>query len=144
MEPYQLPNVAVMADSDRQALLAQMREGVRRLPIFRRPQTRAECLDEGWNASRPCPFVGCRHHLFLDVDEARGSISPNTRLEPWEMSESCVLDVVERHGELSLEDIGKYFGLTRERIRQIEFRAKQRLLAPVLEQGLDVHLDEVG
>lgn len=28
-----------------------------------RPTTRAECRDE----ARPCPWVGCRHHLLLEV-----------------------------------------------------------------------------
>lgn len=28
-----------------------------------RPRTRGECLEE----ARPCPWVGCRHHLLLEV-----------------------------------------------------------------------------
>src|SRR3984957_9957175 len=28
-----------------------------------RPQTRADCA----SGERPCPFVSCKHHLFLDV-----------------------------------------------------------------------------
>src|SRR4030095_9996023 len=28
-----------------------------------RPQTREECT----NMQRPCPFVSCAHHLYLDV-----------------------------------------------------------------------------
>jgi hypothetical protein len=31
-----------------------------------RPTTRAECRDE----ARPCPWVSCRHHLLLEVEEA--------------------------------------------------------------------------
>jgi hypothetical protein len=32
-----------------------------------RPKTRAECRDE----ARPCPWVGCRHHLLLEVAKTR-------------------------------------------------------------------------
>lgn len=30
-----------------------------------RPTTRAECLEE----ARPCPWVGCKHHLLLEVED---------------------------------------------------------------------------
>jgi len=33
---------------------------------------------------------------------------------------SCTLDVV-RHGEMTLEQVGEIMGITRERVRQIEF-----------------------
>lgn len=33
-----------------------------------RPRTRAECLQE----ARPCPWVGCRHHLLLEVATSEG------------------------------------------------------------------------
>jgi hypothetical protein len=38
-------------------------------PMFAipRPKTRAECRDE----ARPCPWVGCRHHLLLEVAKTR-------------------------------------------------------------------------
>jgi hypothetical protein len=32
-----------------------------------RPKTRGECSEE----ARPCPWVGCRHHLLLEVAKAR-------------------------------------------------------------------------
>jgi hypothetical protein len=32
-----------------------------------RPRTRADCLDE----ARPCPWVGCRHHLAFDLAVAQ-------------------------------------------------------------------------
>lgn len=46
-------------------------------PIYR-PRRRAECEPGGWNAQRPCPFVGCKHHLFLEV-KATGNL--NVRME---------------------------------------------------------------
>jgi hypothetical protein len=59
-----------------------------------RPRTRAECVD----GARPCPFVGCRHHLFLDVDD-HGAIRLNfPDIAPDELGESCSLDIAERVG----------------------------------------------
>jgi len=67
-----------------------------------RPKTRAECLD----GARPCPFVSCQHHLFLDVSPRTGAIKLNfPDLEVWEMTETCALDVADRGGT-TLEEVG--------------------------------------
>lgn len=80
-----------------------------------RPRTRAECED----GARPCPFVSCAHHLYLDVSPKTGSIKVNfPDMEPDEIPESCVLDVAQR--EPTLEEIGAIMNLTRERVRQLE------------------------
>ena len=102
-----------------------------------RPRTRAECVD----APRPCPFVSCKHHLYLDVSRV-GSVKLNfPDVEAWEMAESCVLDVAARGGE-SDESVGAMMNLTRERVRQIEIGALAKL-APLLPSALDVEdLDE--
>lgn len=34
-----------------------------------RPMTRGDCGQE----ARPCPWVGCRHHLLLEVAESKGT-----------------------------------------------------------------------
>jgi hypothetical protein len=86
------------------------------------PRTRGECPP-----TRPCPFVGCKFHLYLDVDERIGTIKLNfPDLEPWEMVESCALDVAERGG-VTLEVAAGLLNLTRERTRQIEARAEEEL-----------------
>lgn len=46
------------------------------LPLFEeeavsRPRTRGDCF----RLPRPCPFVGCRHHLYLDVRRDRVSVT---------------------------------------------------------------------
>jgi hypothetical protein len=88
-----------------------------------RPKTRAECKD----GPRPCPYVGCKYHLFLDVNPTSGAIKLNfPDLEVWEMGESCALDVAE-HGGTTLEDVGEITNLTRERIRQLEVKALAKL-----------------
>src|SRR5262249_28750008 len=45
-----------------------------------RPRTRAECAE----GQRPCPWVSCKHHLYLDVNPETGSIKLNfPDLEVW-------------------------------------------------------------
>lgn len=88
-----------------------------------RPRTRGECR----NMPRPCPYVGCKYHLYLDVSP-RGGLKLNfPDLEPWELEETCALDVAERPGTVTLEDVGRFMNLTRERVRQVEATALQRI-----------------
>jgi hypothetical protein len=89
-----------------------------------RPRARAECANSG---QRPCPWVACKHHLYLDVNPETGSIKINfPDLEPWELPETCALDVAERGG-ITLEEVGEIMNLTRERIRQVEVRGLLKL-----------------
>lgn len=91
--------------------------------VVERPRTRGECE----NGERPCPFAGCRYHLFVDVNPKGGSLKLNfPDMELWELSETCALDVADRGG-IQLEKLGYVMNLTRERIRQIEMRAVQKL-----------------
>jgi hypothetical protein len=95
-----------------------------------RPAVRADCQF----AARPCPFVSCKHHLYLDVNPETGSIKLNfPDLEVWEMRETCSLDVADRGG-VTLEEVGEILNLTRERIRQVEVRGllKLKIVAPEL------------
>src|SRR5262249_55969303 len=60
-----------------------------------RPTSRGQCCQE----IRPCPWVACKYHLYLDVNPETGSIKINfPDLEPWEMGETCALDVADRNG----------------------------------------------
>jgi hypothetical protein len=97
-----------------------------------RPGTRAECKAE----ARPCPWVACKYHLYLDVNPDTGSIKINfPDLEPWELTETCALDVADRSG-ITLEEVGEIMNLTRERIRQVEVRGllKLRMSSPSPEE----------
>lgn len=99
-----------------------------------RPITRGDCeADPG----RPCPWVGCSHHLYLDVNEDTGAIKLNfPHLEVWEMGESCSLDVADRGG-VTLEEVGAIVNLTRESVRQIEVRGLDKMK----DEGEDDLLD---
>lgn len=93
--------------------------------LGRRPRTRAECE----SVERPCPFVSCRHHLYLDVHARTGSIKLNfPDLEPDELpaDASCSLDIAER-GAVTLHQTGALLNVTREAVRQIEDRALHRV-----------------
>ncbi|AKU91112.1 DNA-binding protein AsgB [Vulgatibacter incomptus] len=88
-----------------------------------RPRSRADCAD----APRPCLFVSCKHHLYLDVNPETGSVKLNfPDKEVWELEETCALDVADRGG-ITLEEVGVIMNLTRERIRQVESRGLHKL-----------------
>lgn len=88
-----------------------------------KPTSRSECKD----MERPCPFVSCKYHLYIDVHPVRGSIKLNfPDVEVWEMTETCALDVADRGG-ITLEEVGEIMNLTRERVRQVETAGLSKL-----------------
>lgn len=92
---------------------------------YAKPRVRAACA----GGARPCPYVSCKHHLYVDVSPRTGAIKLNfPDLEVWEMGDSCALDVADRGGT-TLEDVGAIMNLTRERIRQVEVKALAKLEA---------------
>jgi hypothetical protein len=86
------------------------------------PRTRSECTP----GPRPCPWVSCQYHLYLDVTSSGGIRLNFPALEPHQLEWSCVLDEAEKEG-LTLEAIGACFNITRERIRQVEAIALDKL-----------------
>ena len=67
---------------------------------FNRPVIREDCL----NMARPCPYVACKYHLFLDLEGSRDTTIRVTHGNGDEekidetlkaMRHTCVLDVVE-------------------------------------------------
>ncbi len=112
----------------------EMRQGALLLPFmdYRRPVTRAECAC----GERPCPFVSCKYHLYLDVNPETGSIKLNfPHMEVWEMADTCALDVADRGG-ITLEEVGEIMNLTRERIRQVEVRGLLKLKMTAASDGI--------
>ncbi len=98
-----------------------------------RPRNREDCR----MGDRPCPFVSCKYHLFLDVNPHTGSIKLNfPDLAVWELTETCALDVADRGG-ITLEEVGELLNLTRERIRQVESAGLDKL-----RTGYDEPIDD--
>jgi len=97
-------------------------EVLRRRLEQERPSHRTECKD----GPRPCLFVSCRYHLYLEVN-ACGTLRLNfPGLEVWELPESCALDVAEEGG-VTLDEVGQKLNVTRERARQLQVKAIQKL-----------------
>lgn len=106
-----------------------------------RPQSRAECK----GGCRPCPWVGCRYHLLLEVGEKTGGRPARLRVlgarnrilslcatapavvvdaisdEAVErlagLSESCALDIADRGG-IGPKQIGRVLGLSRQTVQK--------------------------
>lgn len=105
---------------------------------YDKPTSRAAC----GQGIRPCPYVSCKHHLYVDVSPRTGAIKLNfPDLEVWEMKDSCALDVADRGGT-TLEDVGAIMNLTRERIRQVEVKALAKLEALRDMMALRDYVDE--
>jgi hypothetical protein len=105
---------------------------------YEKPRVRSECAE----GPRPCPFVSCKYHLYIDVSARTGAIKLNfPDLEVWELGESCALDVADRGGT-TLEDVGAIMNLTRERIRQVEVKALAKLEALRDMMALRDYVDE--
>ncbi|MBT3704965.1 hypothetical protein HOG17_04270 [Candidatus Peregrinibacteria bacterium] len=91
-----------------------------------RPRTREECK----NDVRPCPWVGCGFHLYLDVDDNGGIIfnhentvfndddleDPDLR----KMVQTCVLDIADKVKDgLTFCEIAEYLGCTVKKVKEI-------------------------
>jgi hypothetical protein len=102
-----------------------------------RPKTRADCVD----GPRPCPYVGCRFHLYLDVDHSRGSVKFNyPEVGPDELEkleDTCALDIADR-GEHTLEEVSRFMNFTsRERTRQIVGKLMEKVEDLLRTRGVD-------
>jgi len=98
-----------------------------------RPQTRADCV----GGPRPCPFVGCRFHLYLDVSE-QGWLKLNfPHLDVADMTQSCALDVADAAEDegITLEALGLSLNISLEGARQVEADALEELRAKLGEYG---------
>jgi len=103
-----------------------------------RPQTRADCLPGGCNEERPCPWVSCPFHLFLDVCRTTGEVQQARAFEGlsvWELEHTCCLDMADLGGA-TLAEVGEAYRVTRERIRQLQAKAMPRLLRALKNEGL--------
>jgi len=97
---------------------------------IQRPRTRGDCID----GARPCPWVSCKYHLYLDVSTA-GSISINSPVPLEEMAETCALDMAKR--VQSFSEIGRVLGMSKQAVERIQFYALQKLSHQVKRKDYD-------
>lgn len=109
------------------------------------PHTRAECKLNDWDKARPCPFLDCKHHLWLSLSSEQSG-NPHagkqghTRFRPSTMM-TCALDVADS-GPASFAEIGAFLGFDSTRGRQIAQAAIAKLKKsnPELAAALEEHL----
>jgi len=117
-------------------------------------------LPDGINCQRPCPFVSCKNHLFVDLNQRTGGMKLNfPKFDVWQLSSmsaeeladlddetikvmesenpgstfpSCSLDVADVLG-VTMGKVGSYLNVTRERIRQLEKSAKHKYKSELIE-----------
>lgn len=128
--------------NERERATEEANKTLRALKHPERPKTRADCKDFERNGHRPCPWVGCKHHLVMEVRESTGAIvglQPNfitidengVPVVDWDRVEhSCTLDIAEKYPEgMTHEKIGAVIGLTRARVDQHEKQGLAKLYA---------------
>jgi len=85
--------------------------------IHRRPKRRSECLLGGWNESRFCLFVGCRHHLALvRIQKDQKVVLQSTPLD--ELAETCALDVADE-GARGAGEIAELLGVSSKTVNDL-------------------------
>jgi hypothetical protein len=98
----------------------------------RRPRIWEDCKD----LPGPCPWVSCRHHLYLEVDPETRTIKLNfPGKEVDELEETCSLrkaadgsiDGGFSGGGQTLERTGELLNLTLERARQVQVVALEKV-----------------
>lgn len=79
-----------------------------------RPRIREAC----GGAPRPCPHVGCKYNLYLDVG-ANGALTFRWgEREPDEIPYSCVLDMAAQQGSLGTFDLAELLALDPDLVRR--------------------------
>lgn len=112
----------VEVDGREEGPVRDRRRHLRLLPPVR-PRTRGDCR----GGVRPCGWVSCRHHMVHAFGKWwREGTEDELADLALGLAHTCTIDVADK-GEHTLEEVGDVVGLTRERVRQIEAQAIERL-----------------
>lgn len=89
--------------------------------------TNGKCMAK----AEPCMVEHCRHHIYSNMKSEQyvASTKPVVR---------CALKIA-NCGGMTLEEVGKIMGLTRERVRQIERKALEHLKQKGMIKQLHEH-----
>ena len=105
---------------------------------YLRPRTFEECDSVGLGDLTPCPFVSCKHHLYLDVNQRTGSIKFNfPGRDVDELPATCALRVAQ-HGGRTLDAVAEVMALTRQRLSQLEDRILDKIRVTALDAAEDL------
>jgi hypothetical protein len=87
------------------------------------PSTWGECQERD---DPFCPFVGCKFHLYLYIDQASGAVIVNfPGKEPWELEQTCALKVVQDNPNgMELEAIAALMNVTDAVVQRMEARSR--------------------
>ena len=88
---------------------------------YPRPHTYGDCMAMGLGTALPCPYVGCKYSLRIDVNPCNGSITLRETT-----TETCTLVVAERGGILPGE-VGALIGIIRNAVDMVEAKAIDKL-----------------
>ena len=111
-----------------------------------RPRTRAQCHPDAGlpNSCRPCPWIGCKYHLWVDVNSAGTIYLPYGDELP--ERDSCALDVAEKNTEMTCAQIGAKMGFSETLVEHALKRLLRRMASrydkdtfddePIQERGI--------
>ncbi|OGJ42970.1 hypothetical protein A3B60_01825 [Candidatus Peregrinibacteria bacterium RIFCSPLOWO2_01_FULL_39_12] len=94
-----------------------------------RPRNRKDCV----KGNRPCPWAGCKYHLYLDVNPDTGSIRYNfPGFDVDELPVSCALDVADV-GSMDGNVVGYLLNVSREAVRVTLESAVRKMIVSLRE-----------
>lgn len=116
-----------------------------------RPSTRGDCLPGGINEQRPCPWVRCRFHAYVDVNED-GALKlnfPGVPLDDPRIPYTCTLDAADEQKAKGpsapprdFVELGRLLNMTGTGSKKIIARAEQRMREEAEEHELEPSWDD--
>ena len=102
----------------RQQLAAELERMTNYPTDVQRPTNRLECK----GGKRPCPWVSCRYHLYLDVRQTGNLLLNFPGVELEDLAATCALDVADGEPQ-QYEQIAKIMHASKQLAHAIEKKA---------------------